>query len=75
MRQIAGPDSGVRVAASEFDAHRDFALLHHALAIRFLISRIAATVLGNPDIVQVQVQGRHVEIIDTGITYRRQDTA
>jgi len=74
MRQVTGPDGGVSLTAAQFHAYRDFTLLHHALAIRFLVIRIAAAVLGDPDIIQVQVQGRHVEIIDTGITYRRQDT-
>jgi hypothetical protein len=60
-------------AARQLHAHRDFALLHHALAVFFLVVGIAAAVLGHPHVVQVQLG--HVEIVHAGIADRGQDAA
>ena len=48
-------------AALQLDVHRDLALLHHPLALRFLVVGIAPAVLGHTDVVEEQVQFGDVE--------------
>src|SRR5947199_322233 len=75
MREITGPD-GCRLCPSpQLDPDRDFALLHHALAVLLLVVGIAAAVFRDPDIVQIQVKLAHVEISDSCVSDRRQNAS
>jgi len=55
MREVAGPDGGRRIATRQFHADRDLALLHHALAVLFLVIRVAPAVLRHPDVVEIEI--------------------
>ncbi|KAF1011694.1 MAG: hypothetical protein E5299_01355 [Burkholderia gladioli] len=47
VRQVAGPNRRAGLAAAQQYADHDLALLHHALAVGFLVGRVTATSLGH----------------------------
>ena len=59
----------------QVDAHRDFALLHHALPVLLAVVRVAAAFARHVHVVQVQVDQVLLEVVDAGIADRRQDAA
>jgi len=75
VRQIAGPDGRRGVPRPSFTRTVIFTLLHDALAIGFPIIGIASAIFGDPDIIQIQIQFRHIQIIHAGITDCRQNAS
>ena len=75
MTQIAGPYRLCGIATTQHHAHHDLLLLHHALAVFFLVGRIAAAVDHHMHIVQVQIDLGLIQIGNAGIAHSGQDAA
>jgi hypothetical protein len=55
--------------------HGDLALFHHALAIGLQVRRVAAALVGDVHVVQVQVDQALVQVGDAGVAHGGQDAA
>ncbi len=75
MRQIAGPHRRRRRATAQGDAHGDLGLFHHALALLFAVSGMAAAARGDMHIVEIEIDALHVEIGHPGVAHCRQNAA
>lgn len=72
--QVSGPQGFAAGAAIQLDTDGDFRLLHDPGALLFGVAVGTAALAGNADIIQVDVNQLHIQILDPGIADGREDT-
>src|SRR5438477_11005008 len=72
-RKIAGPDRRGCLAAMEHGPYRELRLLHRRHALLFAVSRVAATLMGDPHLVDVEIHPSGVEAAHSRAADRGED--